>query len=168
MCFLGIGGTSRLSLCVRCARLTCRAICKSVRRLLWTLAPASCLLEDSGEAAGTKGGCGCVLDAPARASRAVLTGALDRADEAYGFLSPPGGSELAGSWTIFGAGGGLRLFEVVTDLMPAASPLERHGNPAGYLILAYMFVGVRPSMPRSLTSSPEGSWSDGVPSSHAR
>ena len=37
MCYLGRGGTSLPSLCVRCARLNCRAICKSVRRLLWTL-----------------------------------------------------------------------------------------------------------------------------------
>jgi hypothetical protein len=28
----------------------------------------------------------------------------------------------------------------VRDLVPAAAPLERYGNPAGYLILAYMFV----------------------------
>jgi len=69
-----------------------------------------------------------------------IDGALGRADEAYGFLSPPWGSELAGSWTVFGADGGLRLSEVVRDLMPAAAPLERYGNPAGYLILAYMFV----------------------------
>ena len=94
-----------------------------------------------------------------------IDGALGRADDAYGFLSPPRGSELAGSWTVFGADGGLRLSEVVRDLMPAAarwSATATRRVTSSWLTCSY---SVRPSMPRSLTSSPEGSWSGGVSSS---
>jgi hypothetical protein len=81
---------------------------------------------------------------PARASRTALTALWAERMRRMVFLSPPWGSGLAGSWTVFGADGGLRLSEVVGDLMPAAAPLERYDNPAGCLILAGLTARARP------------------------
>jgi hypothetical protein len=60
--------------------------------------------------------------------------ALDRADEMDSCLPPPWGGEFTCSRAIFRGSDAFGLSEVVGDLMPAASRLERNGHPAGHLV----------------------------------